>query len=144
MIETIIHLLVNTLIIIANLFLAIIIIAIAIRAYRGIRNLVAIKKLQKLYPTYGGVKVELIYRDRLPVDNDGITEGLIRRRSRVIQLALFVPCKRFVENYLHERRHSEQMFSGDTVLYSLYEEGRERINSVSIPLNRVIGSIKCH
>ena len=129
MIDTIIHLLVNTLIIIANLFAVLLAAAAAVRVFMVIRNLLTLKKLKKLYPVYGGVKVDLIYKSSIRSDEDGVAQGSVNYRTKVMKLALMIPNKKFVENYLHERRHTEQMFSKNEELFALYERGKEQMSN---------------
>ena len=129
MIDTIIHLLINALVIVANAFILLLAAAAAVRVYMVIKNLLTLKKLQKIYPVYGGVKVELVYKDRIRGDGDGIAQGSVNYRTKIMRLALMIPHKKFVENYLHERRHTEQMFSGDEELFALYERGKEQMSN---------------
>jgi len=83
-----------------------------------------IKKLERMYPTFGNVSVKMVWRRSL--SKDFLTMGTFDSVNRVISIAMFNNSKKIMDTYLHERRHSEQCFGSDMTLRGMY------VSSVSI------------
>jgi len=77
-----------------------------------------IKKLERMYPTFGNVSIKLVWRKSLSIDYLSI--GTFDSGNRVISIAMFNNSKKIMDTYLHERRHSEQCFGSDIQLRGMY------------------------
>ena len=82
-------------------------------------------KVVKAYPPFGGCSVKIVFSHDLPEMKGG--KGVFDPREKEIRVALHNPLNKVLENYLHERRHSEQRFSGNEELLVMFATSNRKL-----------------